>query len=155
LTGGFLPLSVTACKQFIYDAFVSDNKTHTFFHGHSYSANPLGCAAALASLDLFENEYTLEKINFIQQKHLQFTEQLRNHPLVRNCRVRGTILAFEVGDANSYLSGIRDTLYHSFLDQGILLRPLGNTVYCMPPYCISAEQLRSVYDAITLTLSAI
>lgn len=155
LTGGFLPLSVTACKQFIYDAFVSDNKAHTFFHGHSYSANPLGCAAALASLDLFENEKTLEKINFINQKHLQFAERIKDQPVVRNCRVSGTILAFEVGDSNSYLSGIRDALYHSFLDQGILLRPLGNTVYCMPPYCITGEQLQSVYAAITLTLNTI
>lgn len=155
LTGGFLPLSVTVCKQFIYDAFVSDKKTDTFFHGHSYTANPLGCAAALASLDVFENENTLEKINFINQKHLHFGGQLKNHPVVRNCRVRGTILAFEAGDGKSYLAGNRDKLYHSFLDQGILLRPLGNTIYIMPPYCITGEELQAVYNAISITLNTV
>jgi adenosylmethionine---8-amino-7-oxononanoate aminotransferase len=155
LTGGFLPLSVTVCKQFIYDAFVSENKMHTFFHGHSYTANPLGCAAALASLDLFKNENTFEKINSIHQSHLCFASQIKNHPLVRNCRVLGTVIAFEIGDGNSYLADIRDKLYHSFLQQGILLRPLGNTVYIMPPYCITDEELQSVYNAIILTLNKI
>ncbi|MBK7569502.1 MAG: adenosylmethionine--8-amino-7-oxononanoate transaminase [Bacteroidetes bacterium] len=150
LTGGTMALGVTACAQFIYNAFYAEDKMKTFYHGHSYTANPLACTAALASLDLVEKGSFIDSINAIQKQHTEFTAKLLQHPRFENIRQQGTILAFDVKTKTqtSYFNSERDSLYNYFLEKGILLRPLGNTLYIMPPYCISEEQLNYVYTSI-------
>jgi len=149
LTGGALPMAATACNNKIYEAFLSDDKEKTFFHGHSYTANPLGCAAALASLDLLEKEACKKNIELISLQNRQFVNELlanKNLTGVKNPRSSGTIMAFELqsGD-NIYLSNIRDEMISRSLNEGVLIRPLGNTIYIMPPYCITKEELGKVY----------
>jgi len=150
LTGGTMALGVTACAQFIYDAFYNDDKMKAFYHGHSYTANPLACTAALASLDLVEKEGFIDSINIIQSQHQKFAETIKQVPHFENIRQRGTIIAFDLktDSETNYFNSSRDILYRYFIERGILLRPLGNTVYLMPPYCITAEQLQLVYASI-------
>ncbi len=154
LTGGTLPMATTICTQDIFDAFLSEDKYKTFFHGHSYTANPVGCAAALASLDLFEDPACWEQIRMIEASHKKYQEKIKDHPRLRAIRQRGTILALEFSspEDTSYFNEIRDQLYDFFLKNGVLLRPLGNVIYIMPPYCITKEQLNKVYQLIKQAL---
>jgi adenosylmethionine-8-amino-7-oxononanoate aminotransferase len=148
ITGGFLPLGITTCTQKIYDAFLSEDKLKTFFHGHSYTGNPIVCAAANASLELLQtSEFQLQ--NLIEWQ-TELSAYLKSNPKIENLRQTGTIVAFDVKtDANSnYFNNFRDVLYDNFIKRGILLRPLGNTVYVLPPYVITKEQLQKVYDVI-------
>lgn len=153
LTGGFLPLGVTACTNDIYQAFLGDHLHQAFLHGHSYTANPLACSAALASLDLLlENNCYLQRERIARQ-HIEFCQQWKSHPKLKRCESQGTILALEYKtESSSYFQPIRDRLYHYFLNKGILLRPLGNVLYILPPYCIKSEELKLIYDQIILTL---
>lgn len=157
LTGGTMALGITTCTQHIYDAFLSTNRLKTLFHGHSFTANPVACAAALASMDLFVAPETRENIERIGRSHAAFADEIRHHPKVRTIRQTGTIIAFEweTGNDTSYFSSLRDTLYQHFLAQGIILRPLGNVLYILPPYCITAEQLNYIYSAIKQALQTI
>ncbi|MGZ5303862.1 MAG: adenosylmethionine--8-amino-7-oxononanoate transaminase, partial [Bacteroidia bacterium] len=150
LTGGTMPMGVTSCTNKIYEAFLSEDKLKTFFHGHSYTANPLACTAALASIDLLSEPGTQQNIRRISEKHASFLGQISTHPLVTVARQTGTILAIEIktGNTSSYFSNIRDCLYNFFLDKGILLRPLGNIIYILPPYCITDQQLDHIYESI-------
>ena len=153
LTGGSLPLGVTSCSEEIYAAFVSEDRAKTFFHGHSYTANPISCSAALASLELLLSPACGKQIEMISKMQLETAERLSSHPAVSASRALGTILALEVGNGSaSYFHPRRDTLYRGFLARGILLRPLGNVVYVMPPYCIDRAQLQQVYSAIEQVL---
>lgn len=148
LTGGFLPLGVTACSPAIFEAFRSTDRMKTFFHGHSYTANPLACSAAIASLKLLEaSEAQLQQVVNWQR---ELSNRLSQHPAAENLRQLGTIVAFEVrSDAQSnYFNNLRDYLYAGSIERGVLLRPLGNTVYVMPPYCITRVQLETVYRTI-------
>ncbi|MBF0588945.1 MAG: adenosylmethionine--8-amino-7-oxononanoate transaminase [Magnetococcales bacterium] len=149
LTSGFLPMSVTVCGEPIYEAFLDDTFDRAFAHGHSFTANPLGCAAALASLALFETERTLEKIAVIEATHRERLAQLAEHPNVRHRRLCGSIAALDVvvKDAG-YTSQVGPKLKAFFLEQGLLIRPLGHVVYLMPPYCVTQEQLGRAWDAI-------
>ncbi len=154
LTGGFLPLGATACTQQIYQAFLADKLQKAFLHGHSYTANVLACSSALASLDLLlEASCSLQRKK-IEQCHQQFTSQWACHPKLKRCETLGTVLALEYRSEglSSYFQPLRDQLYHFFLDRGILLRPLGNVLYVLPPYCIEVEELQLIYDHIVLTL---
>ena len=157
LTGGTLPLSITSCSAKIFDAFWSDDKMKALFHGHSYTANPVGCAAALASLDLMEQEESKANIRRINEQHASFRERLKGHPALQRVQQTGTILALEftTPDDTSYFNDLRDKLYYFFLDRKILLRPLGNVIYILPPYCITNEQLASVYSAIEESLTLV
>jgi adenosylmethionine---8-amino-7-oxononanoate aminotransferase len=150
ITGGFMPLGVTVCTQNIFDAFFADDKTKTFFHGHSYTANPLACAAANASMELLVTEKCRQQIQFISERHRQFAASVQDNQLVKEVRQRGTILAIEIetSEATSYFNSIQTSLYEFYLTQNILLRPLGNVVYIMPPYCITKNELDKVYAAI-------
>lgn len=154
LTGGTMALGVTTCTDKIYEAFLSDDKLKTLFHGHSFTANPVACAAALASLDILLEDKTISDIERIRLSHQQFAEQIKKHPKVKDVRQTGTILAIEWENpaGTSYFNHLRDSLYHFFLEEGILLRPLGNIIYILPPYCISNEELDFVYSKISLAL---
>ena len=149
LTGGFMPLAVTICGDEIYQAFYSGDRSRAFFHGHSYSANPLGCAAAVANLRIFETEPVFERIERIEGIHRERLAEFRNHAAVADVRMLGTIAAIELrAEDSGYLSNVRTRLYPYFLEKGILLRPLGNVIYTVPPYVISPEDLHYVYDVI-------
>jgi adenosylmethionine-8-amino-7-oxononanoate aminotransferase len=150
ITGGTLPLGVTAAPEFIYDAFLSADKLKTFFHGHSFTANPLACRAALASLELLEKPECLENIAAIGEQHIAFSKQIENHHSVFEVRCIGTILAVELKtkEERGYLNSISERLTRFFLERGIYLRPLGNVIYCTPPYSIDTEQLKLIYNAI-------
>jgi len=149
ITGGVMPLGVTSCTDDIYTAFLSDDRAKTFYHGHSYTANPVACAAALASYELLMKDECRQNIQRITANHIDFINRNQNNSALKNIRSTGTILAmdFETSEPTSYFHSLRDRLYHYFLEKGIILRPLGNTVYVMPPYCITDDELGYVYDA--------
>jgi adenosylmethionine-8-amino-7-oxononanoate aminotransferase len=159
ITGGTMALGVTACTEQIHEAFVDEDKRKTFFHGHSFTANPLACSAALASLDLLEKKECLDNIERIVQQHREFVEVLKKKKDELNvCNIRqcGTIIAFEVNDPNNnYISSIKEIFTEKALKKGVYLRPLGNTVYIMSPYCITARELQKVYAVILETLPEI
>jgi adenosylmethionine-8-amino-7-oxononanoate aminotransferase len=154
ITGGFMPLGVTVCTQQIFDAFYDDDKSKTFFHGHSYTANPIACAAANASMELLLQEKCRQQIQAISLSHQQFAGFIRNNKLVKEVRQQGTILAIEIqtSEATSYFNSIQSVLYEFYLRNNIYLRPLGNVVYIMPPYCITKEELDNVYAVVTDSL---
>ncbi len=155
LTGGFLPLGVTSATENIFSQFFSDDRTKTFFHGHSYTGNPISCSAAIASLDLLQNKKVQEKIKNIEKKHFIFSQRIQKILTeLGTFRMKGTILAIEIKHhgKTSYFHNLRDQLYQFYIKQGILLRPLGNIIYVMPPYCISDRQLNQVYNAIQESL---
>lgn len=157
ITGGFLPLGVTACSPEIVNAFQSDKIEHTFFHGHSYTANPLTCAAALASFDLLVSDDCQASIQRISNSHLQFRKKMERHPKVKEARSTGTILAIEIAvkEGSSYFNSLRKKIYDYFLQKNILLRPLGNTIYVLPPYVITEEELNYIYQSIEEFISTL
>ena len=156
LTGGFLPLAATVCTRAVYETFCSANRSRTFFHGHSYTANPLGCAAAIASLKIFDSEPVFERIAAIQEVHRRKAPALAGHPAVADVRTIGTVMAVELkAEDAGYFSDLRPALYDFYLSKGVLLRPLGNVVYILPPYAITAEQLRYVYEVIAESLDRV
>lgn len=156
LTGGFMPLGATLCREEIYDAFRGEGFTRAFAHGHSYTANPLGCAAALASLDLFDDGAWRGRVEAISASHRAFLDGLSGHPKIRRRRLMGTIAAFDFAASEAgYDSAIGSTLKQKFLERGLLLRPLGNVVYLMPPYCIEDADLAHAYREIGDVLARI
>lgn len=154
ITGGTIALGVTACSEDIYNAFLSDDPLQTFFHGHSYTANPLTCAIALANLDLFEINKSLNNIRRISNKHAIFISNIKGSSKISNLRHTGTILAFDLktGEETSYFNKSKKEIENFFLKDGILIRPLGNTIYLMPPYIITDEELDRVYSSIKMFL---
>ncbi len=150
LTGGFLPLGATVCSAEIHIAFLTSDKTKTFFHGHSYTANPIACSAALASLDLFETEMTVESISEISEAMKNACIRFENHAAVKAVRSFGTIFALEIKtqEETEYLNPLAEKVHAFFIERGIILRPLGNILYVLPPYCITEEELDRVMNAI-------
>ncbi len=149
LTGGTMALGATACTENIYQAFVNDDAHKTFFHGHSFTANPLACAAANASFDLFEKNNVFENIQIIAEKNIVFAQQLKQLSGIKNVRTLGTVLAFEIDKGEDvYLNTISQAITKKALEKGVYIRPLGNTVYIMPPYCINNEELDKIYTVL-------
>jgi adenosylmethionine---8-amino-7-oxononanoate aminotransferase len=147
LTGGTMALGVTAATENIFEAFLSDDRRKTLFHGHSFTANPLACTAALASLDLLLEPGCMTSIRHLTARQAAFLNTLRTFPIVKNARSLGTVLAFELNTGrDEYINAIGPAISRSALDTGIYLRPLGNTVYFMPPYCITEKEMDQVYD---------
>ncbi len=156
ITGGVLPLAATVCTEEIHHAFVSEDRSRTFYHGHSYTGNPIAAAAAVASFKIFENEPVFERITKISQIHQQRLAAIENHSVVGNVRSIGTVAAIELrADDPGYFSSLRPKLYDFFLNAGILLRPLGNVIYILPPYCITAEELHFVHDRVVDALARV
>jgi adenosylmethionine-8-amino-7-oxononanoate aminotransferase len=149
ITGGFMTMGVTLCTQRVEEAFRSDNRLHTFYHGHSYTGNALACAAANENLRIFDDEPVFDRINTIARIHGERLTQLRARHQVGDTRQIGTMGALELRvDDPGYLSSLRPKLYGFFLDRGVLLRPLGNVVYVLPPYVVEPQELHRVYDVI-------
>ncbi len=152
LTGGFLPLAVTVASRRVYEAFVSGDAMKTFWHGHSYTANPLGCAAALASLELLGEAEPV--FSNMEAHHRAFLDRL-DPKLTERPRVTGTVAAFDVRTegAGGYFDRVGDAIKRRTLDKGLLIRPLGNTIYFMPPYSLTEEEREAMYAG-TLELVA-
>lgn len=150
LTGGFLPLGVTVAAKKIYDAFVDNDKTKTFYHGHSFTANPLMCRAAIANIELIRKNDFIHTIKKIETMHQQFADSVRHHPFVKDVRYRGIILALEIKtkDKTHYLNHLSAVIEKYFLERDILLRPLGNLLYVVPPVCIKKREMEKIYSAI-------
>jgi adenosylmethionine---8-amino-7-oxononanoate aminotransferase len=140
LTAGYLPLGATLTTDAVYEAFLSDDRGRTFFHGHSFTANPLACAVALASLDLFETDHTLDRVKRLEAQLQSGLAPLRQLPIVADVRVLGGVGVVELVNTGGYLDEIGPRLAAMFLARGLLLRPLGNVVYFMPPYVITEEE---------------
>jgi adenosylmethionine-8-amino-7-oxononanoate aminotransferase len=167
LTGGTMAMGVTSCTEEIFNAFLSKDRMKTFFHGHSFTANPVACSASLASMDLFDEKETWKNIKRISEKHKQFHQKVtipiaignksQVSSKIQEIRRIGTILAIELKtpDETSYFNSIRDKASKFFLDKGILLRPLGNVIYLVPPYCITDKDLDYIYNSIMEFLSSL
>jgi len=150
LTGGAMAMGVTSCTEEIQKAYQSNDLMKTFFHGHSFTANPITCAAANASLDILLTDECEQNRDRLNQKHTAFLHELENNDMVRNARVMGTILAFDLNTEieTSYFNEARSHLYPYFISKGLLIRPLGNVIYLIPPYIISNEDLDFIYSTI-------
>ncbi len=147
LTGGTLALGLTACTEDIFEAFLSADRSHTFFHGHSYTANPIACVAGLASLDLLQKETCTRAVQVISEKNESFVRSVSGDDRFLNPRSIGSILAFETGNrVGDYRNQVGPLIMQAAMKEGIYLRPLGNTVYIMPPYCITDRQLETCYE---------
>lgn len=157
LTGGTIPMAVTSFSQEVFDGFLSENVNKALFHGHTFTGNPTGCAAALAAIDLLFSAEMQKNSVRINQQHLQFKKRLELHPNAENIRTLGIILAFEIKreSSESYYGDFRNKLYAFFIENGIILRPVGNTVYILPPYVASNEQLEIIYKTIEKALQIV
>ncbi len=153
LTGGTMALGVTACTQEIYDEFVSDDKTKTLFHGHSFTANPLACVAAIASFELIQKKEFIKRVKNVISHHEKFGEKLRKlekKNYIKNVRQIGTIIAFEIctADKDDYLNAVSQGFTPFCMQRGVYLRSMGNTIYIMPPYCITSRELKKIYSVV-------
>jgi adenosylmethionine-8-amino-7-oxononanoate aminotransferase len=157
LTGGTLPLGVTAVSSRIVEAFKTSDFTKTFFHGHSFTANPVSCAAANASFDLLMAQECQKRIEEISEEHKKFASDVSSYAIVKNARTLGTILAIELktDEQSSYTNELRKKIYSYFLERDVLLRPLGNTFYILTPYCIQLNELNHLYKIVKQFLDEI
>jgi adenosylmethionine-8-amino-7-oxononanoate aminotransferase len=157
LTGGTIPMAITSFTNKIFQAFYSDDINKALFHGHTFTANPTGCAAAIASVKLLETEEMQSNINRVSRSHKKFMDRIQQHERVAKVRVLGVILALEIktDSAESYYGNLRNKLYEFFIDNGIILRPVGNVVYILPPYIISDLQLAKIYELVESALEKI
>ncbi|MDR7031070.1 adenosylmethionine--8-amino-7-oxononanoate transaminase [Rhizobium rosettiformans] len=149
LTGGSLPLAATLCSRDVFDAHLSADRRKTFFHSSSYTANPIACAAAVANLDIWRQEPVVERIKAVEALHCRHLARFRGDARFADVRQLGTIAALDlVVPSSGYLADVGPRLRRLFRERGLLIRPLGNVIYLMPPYCLSAEELGRAYDAI-------
>jgi adenosylmethionine---8-amino-7-oxononanoate aminotransferase len=150
ITGGTMPLGVTVCTQKIYDAYLSVEMTKAFLHGHSYTANPLACAVANTSFEILMEEECQKQIQVIATSHQEFILEIKNHKAILDIRALGTILSIEIQSEQKteYTNSLREKIYSYFLNKDILMRPLGNVIYLVPPYVITKAELKKVYRTI-------
>jgi adenosylmethionine-8-amino-7-oxononanoate aminotransferase len=149
ITGGALPLAATLCSPEIFEAHFSPDRSRTFFHSSSYTANPIACAAGLANLSVWQNEPVLERIEALEQMHHERLVPFRTDPRFANIRLNGTIAALDLNVSTSgYLSNVGLRLRAFFRHRDLLIRPLGNVIYLMTPYCVTSADLDRAYAAI-------
>ena len=157
LTGGTIPMAITTFTSAIFDAFYDEDINKALFHGHTFTANPTGCAAALASLELLQTATMQTNMQRIHEQHLDFEKHIMQHPKVMATRVLGVIFALEIktDGVASYYGSLRNKLYNFFIENGIILRPVGNIVYILPPYVITTAQLQKIYSIIESVLKIV
>ena len=155
LSAGMLPMAVTACTKKIYQAFYDNEIRKGFFHGHTYTANPLACTAARKALALLKSEEIQQGIRQIQEMSTPFAEEMKGHDKVAETRSLGVIFALDLDIEMDRYGSLRDRLYKDFMEQGVFLRPLGKTIYTLPPYIISREQLLHIFDSIRRVVDSI
>lgn len=153
ITGGFLPLAATVVKECVYQKFLSTDLHKALLHGHSYTANPLACAAANANLDLLLTKHCDDARARIENSHLRFRDELKEMPHINRCEVLGTLLVIEYKtEAGYYHFPHKQKLIDHFFSKKILIRPFGNVLHVMPPYCITTDELEHIYTVIKSTL---
>ncbi|MEY4012976.1 MAG: adenosylmethionine--8-amino-7-oxononanoate transaminase [Bacteroidota bacterium] len=157
LTGGTIPMAITTFTQQIFEAFYDEDINKALFHGHTFTANPTGCAAALASLELLQTPEMQANISRVNANHLAFQNRIQTHSKAVTTRVLGVIFALEIKteSAASYYGNLRNKLYNFFIENGVILRPVGNIVYILPPYIITDEQLEKVYQVVENALEIV
>jgi len=157
LTGGTIPMAITTFTQEIFEAFYDEDINKALFHGHTFTGNPTGCAAALASLALLQTEEMQNNLIRVNKSHLAFQKRIESHPKVATTRVLGVIFALEIKteSSESYYGTLRNKLYDFFIMNAIILRPVGNIVYVLPPYIITEEQLQKVYQVVEMALEIV
>lgn len=148
LTAGLVPMGLTTCTENVYSAFYSDDIAKGLFHGHTYTANPLACAAALAALELLKTDEIQDNIQNIVQWHKKFDDEIKNHPKVASTRQLGVIYALDLNVKMERYGNLRDKLFKHFMDNGVFLRPLGNTIYILAPFITTKTQMDCIYDTI-------
>ncbi|WP_378186239.1 adenosylmethionine--8-amino-7-oxononanoate transaminase [Aquimarina sp. W85] len=148
LTAGFVPMAITSCTQAIYDAFLDNSIGKAFFHAHTYSANPIACSVALAGITLLQSPEIQKSITRIITNHHKFDKNIKTHPKVRSTRQMGIIYALDLEIEMDRYGKQRYEIFNHFMNQGIALRPLGNTIYILPPYITTDEQLNKIYTSI-------
>ncbi len=148
LSAGMVPMGITSCSAEIYEAFYADEIEKGLFHGHTYTGNPLACAAAIAGLELLSSTKIQTNIQNIVLAHQQFANEMRNHPKVAEVRQVGIILALDLAVEMKRYGNLRDQMFNFFMENGVFLRPLGNTIYILPPYVIKKEELQKIYSVI-------
>lgn len=146
LTGGIMPMAITSCTQEVYSAFLSDEVAHGFFHGHTYSGNPLACAAAAAAIDLLKEHEG--NIKVIANRHATFVEDIKQHSQVASARSCGVIMAIDLAGEMERYGAARNQIFEWFWNKGVFLRPLGKTIYLVPPFTTTMEELDFLYDTI-------
>tara|TARA_R110002051_G_scaffold71624_1_gene129313 strand:- start:8446 stop:9654 length:1209 start_codon:yes stop_codon:yes gene_type:complete len=152
LTAGMFPLSITSCSQEVFNRFLSDEVHKGFFHAHTFSAHPIGCAAALAGIALLNSPEIQKRRTYIESAHVSFAKKIEKHIKVQEVRVMGVILAIDLNIKMERYGSLRDNLYNFFVERGVLLRPLGSTIYVLPPYVITNNHLQKIYDTISEAL---
>ncbi|MEO5777920.1 MAG: adenosylmethionine--8-amino-7-oxononanoate transaminase [Flavobacterium sp.] len=157
LTGGTIPMAITTFTQEVFDGFYDDDTNKALFHGHTFTANPTGCAAALASINLLQTGAMQNNIARVNKAHLAFEAKIKSHSKVKTTRVLGVIFALEIKTENqeSYYGSMRNKLYNFFIENGVILRPVGNIVYILPPYIITDSQLEKVYATVEKALEIV
>jgi len=155
LTVGLMPMGVTSCTQQVYDAFYSTDISKGLFHGHTYTANPLACVAALAGIELLQSEQIQKDIQRVIESHQEFGLKIKEHPKVAEIRQCGIIFALDLNIKMERYGSLRDRLFNFFMKHGLFLRPLGNTIYILAPYIITDTQLKQIYDTIELALDTV
>ena len=150
-------MAITTFTSALFDAFYDEDINKALFHGHTFTANPTGCAAALASLTLLETDEMQHNLVRINKSHLAFKKRVKNHPMVTATRVLGVIFALEIKTETSasYYGTLRNRLYDFFIENGVILRPVGNIVYILPPYVITDAQLEKVYEVVEKALEIV
>jgi adenosylmethionine-8-amino-7-oxononanoate aminotransferase len=150
-------MAITTFTQEIFNAFYDDDINKALFHGHTFTANPTGCAAALASLELLQTQEMQNNLIRVNKSHLNFQKHIKTHPKVVTTRVLGVIFALEIKteSSESYYGTMRNKLYDFFIENGIIIRPVGNIVYILPPYVITDEQLQKVYEVVEKALEIV
>ncbi|RUV43416.1 aminotransferase class III-fold pyridoxal phosphate-dependent enzyme, partial [Mesorhizobium sp. M5C.F.Ca.IN.020.29.1.1] len=149
LTGGAIPLAATLATEAIFRSHYSQDRTKTFFHSSSYTANPIACAAALANVEIWRDEAVSARVAALSEMQTASLRRFRDKSCFTNCRVTGTIAALDLRtDSAGYLAEIGPKLRSFFLDRDLLVRPLGNVLYLLPSYCITNDELDRLYDAI-------
>lgn len=152
LTAGLLPMALTTCTSEVYSAFYSDEISRGLFHGHTYSANPLACTAAIAGIELLTSAEIQEDIKRLIKSHRDFILKIETHKKVKNLRQLGVILAFELNMEMERYGNMRNLLFQHFMNEGVFLRPLGNTIYILPPFNIEPVELQKIYKSIEKAL---
>lgn len=156
LTGGTIPMAITTFTQPLFDIFYSDDINKALFHGHTFTANPTGCAAAIASMELLFTDEMQKNIQRVNKRHSEFQTHIKHHIKVKTTRVLGAIFALEVvAEGESYYGTMRNKLYNYFIESGVIMRPVGNIIYILPPYIISDNQLNRIYDVIEEALEIV
>lgn len=155
LSAGMVPMAITSCSDKIYNAFYSNDIKKGFFHGHTYSGNPVACSAAMAGIDLLLSDEIQANLKRIEASHQKFNREIQNHPKVAATRQQGQIFALDLHIEMERYGNLRDKLFNSFMSKGVCLRPLGNTIYILAPYITTNTQLEKIYQAIRETIDAL